>query len=285
MNAPFPKLQRPTKFKPKYIKDGQSYEISVKFDGIRCVIHGGKALSRTGKPIPNRHIRDTIESMGLPDGFGGEIVILDSNGVPSFQLAQSQVMAFEGTPDFRFIIFEAINNPSALDWCFVGTDESLYPSIQTQHNPKLHFAVKWASTNLEEIFLAFEKWVSLGYEGLIIREMADVYGSTPACFKLKKRESAEATLVGMKQLIRKDGTKAPMVGALEVKGANGKVYSVGTGFTEAQRTELWANRNELLESAPAVSISYDSLSSHGIPRFPTYNGFRHPDTCLPQQPA
>ncbi len=45
-----------------------------KLDGIRCLMINGKAVSRTFKPIPNDHIRRTIENMGI-DGLDGEIMI------------------------------------------------------------------------------------------------------------------------------------------------------------------------------------------------------------------
>lgn len=274
----FPKLQRPTKFKPKYFTEGQTYEISVKLDGIRCIILNGKALTRTLKPIPNKHIRASIEAMGLPDGYGGEIVILDERGVPSFQLAQSQVMAFEGTPDYKFVVFETINHPQVLDWVIRSGEDAVYDG-PPEGNPGLYYIRTWKVTTLEQVYSAFSKYVALGYEGLIIKETGKSYDRTRS-FKLKQRESTEATLVDMNPLVRKDGSVAPLLGAMTVKMADGKVFSVGTGFNALQRSELWTNRQDLLAKQPLVSVAYDSLSGHGIPRFPTFNGFRHKDTCL-----
>ena len=44
-----------------------------KIDGIRCLKINGQVVSRNFKPIPNHHIRTTLEQI-LPDGIDGEII-------------------------------------------------------------------------------------------------------------------------------------------------------------------------------------------------------------------
>jgi len=45
-----------------------------KLDGIRCIKIGGKALTRSFKPISNRFARVLIEA-NLPDGLDGESML------------------------------------------------------------------------------------------------------------------------------------------------------------------------------------------------------------------
>ena len=47
-----------------------------KLDGIRCLKLGGKALTRSFKPISNRFAREWIEA-NLPDGVDGELMLRD----------------------------------------------------------------------------------------------------------------------------------------------------------------------------------------------------------------
>jgi hypothetical protein len=47
-----------------------------KLDGIRCLKLGGKALTRSFKPISNRFVREWIEA-NLPDGVDGELMLRD----------------------------------------------------------------------------------------------------------------------------------------------------------------------------------------------------------------
>jgi DNA ligase-1 len=74
-----------------------------KLDGIRCLLWQGQALTRKLKPIPNHHIRQSLEASYRLD-LDGELMIpgADFNGV------QSAVMSEEGKPDFRYVVFDAI---------------------------------------------------------------------------------------------------------------------------------------------------------------------------------
>ena len=47
---------------------------SPKLDGVRCVIRDGVAMTRTLKPIPNRHVRAMLAH--LPD-LDGELIAGD----------------------------------------------------------------------------------------------------------------------------------------------------------------------------------------------------------------
>ena len=76
-----------------------------KLDGIRCIIIDGHAVTRKFKPIPNKHIRETLEREAL-EGFDGEILI---PGKP-FNDVQSYVMSRDGFPEFEFWIFDYVQD-------------------------------------------------------------------------------------------------------------------------------------------------------------------------------
>lgn len=61
VNADFTKIQYPVYASPK-------------LDGIRCSIVDGKALSRTLKQIPNKHIFNQLSTTDL-NGLDGELII------------------------------------------------------------------------------------------------------------------------------------------------------------------------------------------------------------------
>jgi ATP-dependent DNA ligase len=79
--------------------------VTPKIDGIRCIVVNGKALTRSLKPIPNHFVRTMIEA-SCPDGFDGEIVVEGG-----FNATQSAVMSAEGTPDFRYLVFDFLRQP------------------------------------------------------------------------------------------------------------------------------------------------------------------------------
>ena len=65
-----------------------------KLDGIRCLKLGGKALTRSFKPISNRFAREWIEAT-LPDGLDGELMLRGG----TFSETTSAIGARDGRPD------------------------------------------------------------------------------------------------------------------------------------------------------------------------------------------
>ena len=74
-----------------------------KLDGIRCLKVGGKALTRSFKPVSNRFVREWIEA-NLPDGVDGELVLRGG----TFSETTSAIGARDGEPDFVFHVFDYV---------------------------------------------------------------------------------------------------------------------------------------------------------------------------------
>jgi DNA ligase-1 len=90
--------------------DTISYPVlaSPKYDGIRCVIRDGRALTRKLKQIPNVHVRGTLEALGArASGLDGELMLPYP---ASFQAVSSAVMAHEDEPpaDWFFVVFDCL---------------------------------------------------------------------------------------------------------------------------------------------------------------------------------
>src|SRR5690606_37971657 len=84
--------------------------VQPKLDGIRCIIHPQFGpVSRTLKPIPNKHIRDTLQALDIPY-MDGEI-LLRSEG-HTFQQVSSGIMSGGGTPDFVYHVFDYFEHPN-----------------------------------------------------------------------------------------------------------------------------------------------------------------------------
>jgi DNA ligase-1 len=105
---------------------------------------------------------------------------------------------------------------------------------------------------------------ALGGEGLMLRQPHSRYevGGSATLLKVKSFHDAEARVIGHQE---GKGRHKGRLGALEVELPDGTRFSVGTGFTDAER-----------ESPPAVgsviTFRYQELSEGGVPRFPSYVG-------------
>ncbi len=103
---------------------------------------------------------------------------------------------------------------------------------------------------------------ALGGEGLMLRQPGSRYeaGRSSTLLKVKTFHDAEARVIDHQA---GKGRHKGRLGALVVELADGTRFSVGTGFSDAQR-----------ESPPPIgsqiTFRYQELSDGGVPRFPSF---------------
>ena len=90
--------------------------------------------------------------------------------------------------------------------------------------------------------------------------MANLNEATVSETGRTKRSSHKANKVGRSDL-----------GALIVEWRD-VVFNIGTGFTDAERAELWAKRDELC--GRVVKFKYFPVGGYEAPRHPVFAGFR-----------
>jgi DNA ligase-1 len=279
-----------------------------KFDGWRVVILEGKALTYKLKPIPNDYIRTTLESM-----FRGiDYYLIDGEGLlmneqATYQDIQSAYSTKEGTPDFRYVMF----------------DNLMYQHKDIPYEVRLHnfssmktklgfplFANKCGRLETVSFWqylcdgpLALNSTIEYnlngGYEGVIIRSPNAPYKFGRSTLKekgllaYKPYTDAEAFVIGATPLLKNlnDATKdehgktkrsshlhnkipTEAVGALKVRGLNGRFkdveFEVGSGFTAAQRRLFWVSPI----IGKVIKYKYQEVGSMDKPRQPIFLGFR-----------
>jgi DNA ligase-1 len=263
-----------------------------KIDGIRCLVIDGKALSRSFKPIPNKHIREMIEAH-CPNGFDGEIICGDG-----FNDVQSMVMKRDGTPEFTYLVFDTVRNSTDTPYA----ERLIHLAEDFCHTPLLTFCKPLYGVlinNLEELQTQIDKDLADGYEGTMIRSPQSPYKCGRASLKegfltaIKHFTDGEAEVIGFEELMHNENEKeqdafghsersskkefmkpADTLGAFIVKMENGTEFKIGTGkgLTAALRKEIWQNRNSYLGKL----VHYRS-QPHGQkdrPRIPVWHGFR-----------
>lgn len=273
-----------------------------KIDGIRCLIINGIAMSRSLKPIPNRYIQSILGNPAL-NGFDGELLVGDS-----FQQATSGIMSEDGVPDFRYYVFDVWDTPSGYRFRvtdLVGRIGRASDALR-HHAFRLHtlFPVRIATRAELDAYLA--EMLAEGHEGVMVRSPDGPYKQGRATFKegyltkVKPFEDAEAIIVGFEERMHNANeatTNAlghtersshkenliPMntLGALIVKNDKlwpGKTFNIGTGFTDAQRAEIWRHHTDwgspscLLNCV--VKFKYQAIGTKDVPRIPVFLGFR-----------
>jgi DNA ligase 1 len=165
--------------------------VSPKLDGIRCIIHEGKAVSRNLKPIRNLSIQACLK--GLPEGLDGELIVGEPTGELVFNRTTSGVMSGSGNPDFKFHVFDMAHMPTTFNQRFI--------SLHKIHHPHVKLVNHWHVYN-ETAMLETEKYcLEMGYEGIMLRSPGGEYKygrstmNEQILLKLKRFRDGEAVIV------------------------------------------------------------------------------------------
>ena len=264
--------------------------VTDKEDGIRNCQIGCVSTSRSLKPIPNRFIQ---RELGRPmfDGLDGELTI-----GTTFNASTSGIMSADGEPDFTFSVFDKFDAPGGyLDR--MDQLEALEP-VFAKSRIKLLLPVRVNSRADLDAYTAGA--IARGKEGAMFRSEHGPYKQGRATFKegfltkIKPFDSAEATVVGFEERMHNGneattnalgrtersshqanlvpmGTLGALVCSNQAKWP-GVTFNIGTGFDDATRAYIWANRDKAIGTT--AKFKYQAIGTVDRPRIPVFEGFR-----------
>lgn len=277
--------------------------LSEKMDGIRVLINleSGMAYTSSMKPLVNLDISQAIEKLvrgcfNYRCFLEGEITIpgLSFNDLSGkVRSAKAPVEKFEihlfdiTLEDRKAVERQAILEEvvDSLDW----KEENIFKVI-----PQIPVMEP------EEVHLAFNRIIADGGEGVILKKPDGFYKNGRAgkvkqeLIKIKGLQDAEAIVIGFEERLRNDNpivknayglsersshkenkTPANTLGCLVVEGKDGVVFSIGTGFSDGLRKEIWDNKEAYL--GKMLTYTYMSAGVKDKPRHPVFKGFRSED--------
>ena len=275
------------------------YYLSEKLDGIRCIIFGGVAYSRSLKHIPNLSIQAYVSHHArVLEGLDGELIVGDKNAPDVFTQSTSGVMRIEGEPDFTLWVFDYYH--PTMTWLerYVQLDR-MYHNKRFPARAKLlqHYLVETD----EEIAEHEAEFLSRGAEGVMLRDANARYKcgrsgtKNPELQKVKRFVDNEFEIIGWEpkyhntneaktnelgrteRSTSKEGMVAlDTIGTLLLRTSEGLEFGCGSGFTDALRAELWEVRDTLAGQLAKVKY-FDVGTGYSVPRFPVLIGIRHKD--------
>jgi DNA ligase 1 len=275
------------------------YIATPKIDGIRFLMVDSVAVSRTFKPIRNKHIQDLL-SQYLPDGIDGELTSGDT-----FQSSTSAIMSIEGSPDFKVWVFDYVDPDKEEIDLYKERMHDLFDIEDQLLSQDPPFKYKFLSgghivRSLEEIERLETIYLSEGYEGLMLRDPMGTYKfgrstvNENILLKVKQFVDDEAVLLDIQEKMHNENpaekdafghTKrssslegmvgADTAGTLLVRNKEGQEFSIGSGLNDALREELWNNKEEYI--GKLVKFKYFAVGVKELPRHPVFLGFRDPD--------
>ena len=269
------------------------YAATPKIDGIRFLMVGGAALTRSFKPIRNEYLQKILSS-NLPEGIDGEL----TSG-STFQECSS-IMRIKGEPDFKVWIFDFVNPKGEVKPYKERMDE--LRKFENFNIPSYEILFPTIVSNQEQIDHLMINNLNAGYEGLMLRDPNGIYkfgrSSVKENILLKVKEfmDDEAEIISFREKMIntneglkdnfgrtkrsscQDGLKpSGTLGGLILRNSEGLEFSCGSGLNDALRDEIWKNKSKYL--GKLVKYKYMSKGIDELPRHPVFIGVRE-DTDL-----
>jgi len=261
---------------------------SPKLDGVRAIVRGGVVLSRALKPIPNKNVQKRFKHL---EHFDGELIVGAANDPDVLRTTTSGVMRVDGDPDVSFHVFDHIQEPTA-------------PYLSRLHlvrdRPRKGGSVLIVDQTILQKLERLNEYepsiLAQGYEGVMLRrpEAPYKFGRSTAregyLLKIKRFHDAEFEIVGFEEEMfnaneattselghtKRSSHKANKVpkgrlGALVLKYGD-TTFNCGTGFNDAERERIWAERDSYL--GKLAKIKYFAHGIKDVPKLPSFLGIR-----------
>jgi DNA ligase-1 len=271
--------------------------IEVKLDGVRVitiVYPDGRVdqFSRNGKELVNfPHVKEQLAK--IANGFSEPMVLDGEIMSGTFQDLMKQIHRkssakandavlnlFDALPLSQFEQGEsATTQEQRSEWLktWFEANETALPNVTVVAQETVDLDTDAGQKRYKEINAAA---IAGGYEGIMLKDAAAGYKCkrSVAWLKLKPFIEVSLTVVAVEE---GTGKNVGRLGALVCEGIDdGRriLVNVGSGFTDDQRIDYWANREEILQKivevrADAITQNQDGTYSLRFPRFLTFRGF------------
>ena len=238
------------------VTDPTGWWLSEKLDGVRAYWDGKQLWSRLGNPFqaPDWFLA------GLPsERLDGELWL----GRKKFQRTVGIVRRQDKSDhwkEVRYVVFDA----PTLEKDFETRLAFVHECLAASRAPYALAHPHQLCQGMDHLRAELARLEALGGEGLMMRRAGSRYesGRSSTLLKVKRFHDAEARVVAHQG---GSGRHKGRLGALLVEMPDGTRFSVGTGFSDAERA-----------SPPPVgsliTYRYQELSEGGVPRFPSYVG-------------
>jgi DNA ligase-1 len=235
--------------------DVTRYLVSEKLDGVRAIWDGSTLRFRSGKEINvPRWFVD-----GLPKRpLDGELWIARGKFERLSGIVRKDVPDDNEWRQVHYMIFELPGAPGT----FRERAEAMREIVRQANIPWLREIEQFSVVDRNSLKKRMAEIVKAGGEGLMLHRADALYqtGRSDTLLKMKPWDDAEAVVIGH---VSGKGKNAGMLGALRVRTTDGREFSLGTGFTDAQRREP-------PPIGATVTYRYHDLTNTGMPRFASF---------------
>jgi len=250
--------------------------VQLKMDGMRfnAIVKDGKCefRSRNGKEIQllgNLEQEFVTLANGIDCVFDGELLVNDKGVVLDRQTGNGILnKANKGTISdleahkVHATIWDIIPYVYFTDGYCPTPYQTRFSSLKAMNLPKkIHLVDNIIVTNYEVAKDVFEIYLSEGQEGIILKDLNGVWENKRAKHQIKFKGELECDLK-IVAVEEGSGKYAGILGAILCESADGVIkVSVGSGFTDQQRKDLW--KQNLVDGIAAIKYNMRTKNKLG----------------------
>lgn len=268
------------KFNIKRLSEKTIVAVEPKLDGIRCfsIVENEevKMFARSGKIIKNFENTIGKELVQLGDGcYDGELMGEDFTSIMR-QAYRKEDLDTDGTylALFDYLPLSEWKSRKGIMPCSERY-ETLLDKLSDNFDVDLNLVQpverEECEVDYEEIKRSHDSYVSLGYEGAMIKDLQAPYrfGRGYEVMKLKAFHDVDLEIDSLEEGTGKHSGKLGSVGVV----FNGVKVKVGSGFSDDVRDKVWEDPDSFI--GRIIEVRYQEVTPDGSLRFPTFVCFRN----------
>lgn len=243
--------------------------IQPKLDGVRCLynVKTSELVSRNGKPIFGmEHIIEELQTVTFDDSvewLDGELYLHGEN----FESISSATRRTKNISNrkMQFHVFDVVSEKGFFERTkafpfLIGLKNVTV--VQHSNHPN-------DESKIEEVH---DQYVSLGYEGIMIRLPGIGYEHkrSYSLLKYKKFIQEEFVVIGFSKEEFEE-----TLGAVVLQSKDKKTFEARPAMTNEQKKHIWENQSDFMNNI--ATVKFQERTEYGVPRFPVLLGFRHKD--------
>jgi DNA ligase-1 len=231
------------------------YWVSEKLDGVRGYWDGEHLITRGGAVIA---APDWFTAAWPRTRLDGELWAGRGRFETASAVVRKQMPDAEAWRELSYRVFDVPDDPRP----FTQRLDALRQIVAATASPRLRAVEQYRVNDADALRRELERIVALGGEGLVLHRGDSLYsaGRSDDLLKLKPYDDAEARVIAH---VPGQGKYTGLLGALLVETPAGVRFSIGTGFSDAQRR---------VPPPPGCLITYRhrGVTSKGVPRFASF---------------
>jgi DNA ligase-1 len=234
--------------------DPRPYLVSEKFDGVRAFWDGQRLRFRSGREVQ----APPAFLARLPaTRLDGELWLGRGRFDELSGLVRRRAASDEAWRELRYLVFELPDGRGD----FESRAQQLESVVAQSGCAFLSAVAQRRLASPQALRRQLDEVVRAGGEGLMLHRADAPYltGRSDVLLKLKPVQDADALVIGHEPGL---GKYAGHTGALRVRGEGGRVFSIGSGLSDAQRADP-------PPVGSVVTYVYRGTTRTGLPRFAT----------------